>query len=768
MYSLLYVDDEEVLLDLGRIYLEQGGEFSVVTADSTRKGLDFLASHPVDLIISDYQMPDIDGLAFLKIVREKYPDTPFILFTGRGREEVVIEAINNGADFYLQKGGEPKAQFAELKHKIKTAIERRSAINALRESRQRLSDIIDFLPDATFAIDTDGRVIAWNKAIEEMTGLPARNILGKDNYEYSLPFYGERRPELIDLIAKSPDEIEQYGYTLIDREGGVLIAETSATRPRGKACSVFLKASPLYDKTGNRAGAIESIRDITESKHLEQSLRHREAELDGIFKATPAGIGALDNRVIREANAYLCTMTGYPREELIGKNTRMLYPTDADYHYVGTQKNEQIARRGISTVETRWQQKDGPIKNILLSTAPFTGSDSSKGVIFSAIDITERKKAESELLTAYQKNKGLMDSANDAIIIADIESGMIVDANNKAQQMIGWTRPELQKMHLIEIYLEKDKEACRKNFDQHAQEGSGVQEEVIIDSKGHEISVIVSVTRIDIDGRPCLMGIFHDITEMKNAQDALRFANKKLNMLAEISRHDIRNKLTVLGGYLELLRDPPPKTQYSMYLSKLRQTVITISENIEFSQLYENLGIAAPVWQNVHDVFFSTCAQIDIKQIRVQSDISGLEIYADPLLERVFLDMVENSLLYGAGVSIIRLSSREDTGGIVIFVEDNGIGIPPQDKEKIFTKGFGKNSGLGLFLAQEILSITGITLKESGEYHRGARFEFFVPRGKYRYSPHARADRCHIYSKDLPRPLTAETISGGLWSKKIK
>lgn len=373
----------------------------------------------------------------------------------------------------------------------------------------------------------------------------------------------------------------------------------------------------------------------------------------------------------------------------------MLYPTDADCHYVGTQKNEQIARRGISTVETRWQHKDGPITNILLSTAPFTGSDISKGVIFSAIDITESKKAESELLTAYEKNKGLMDSANDAIILADIESGMIVDANNKAQQMIGWTRSELQKMHLVEIYLEKDQETYRKYFDQHAQEGSGVQEEVIIDSKGNEISVIVSVTRIDIDGRPCLMGIFHDISEMKNAQDALRFANKKLNMLAEISRHDIRNKLTVLSGYLELLRDPPPKTHYSMYLSKLRQTVMTISENIEFSQLYENLGIAAPVWQNVHDVFFSTCAQIDIKQIRVQSDISGLEIYADPLLERVFLDMVENSLLYGAGVSIIRLSYREDTDGIVIFVEDNGIGIPPpQDKEKIFIKGFGKNSGL--------------------------------------------------------------------------
>ncbi len=451
---------------------------------------------------------------------------------------------------------------------------------------------------------------------------------------------------------------------------------------------------------------------------------------------------------------------------MIGNNGRILYPTDADYEYVGKEKYEQIAQHGIGTVETRWQHKNGSIKNILLSSTPFIGSDILNGVIFSAIDITERKKAESELLTAYEKNKGLMDSANDAIFISDIETGMLTDANNKAQRMIGRTRSEIQEMHIIDLHPEKDKEIFRKYFDQLAQEGSGIQESIIVNREGHEIPVIMSATRIEIDGRPCLMGIFHDVSDMKNAQDALQFANKKLNMMAEITRHDIRNKLTVLGGYLELLRDPPPKMQYSMYLTKIKQTLSTISENIEFTQLYENLGIAAPTWQNVHDVFFSTCAQIDIKKISVQSDLKGLEIYADPLLERVFFDVIENSLLFGSGVSVIRLTSHEFPEGVVICIEDNGIGIPPQDKQKIFTKGFGKNTGLGLFLAQEILSITGITIKESGEFHHGARFEFSVPRGKFRYSPNLQKDRCHIYTKDPSLSLSSELISGGLWSKK--
>ena len=156
-----------------------------------------------DAIISDYQMPEKDGIQFLTLIRRSGKDIPFILFTGRGREDVVIQAINNGADFYIQKGGDPRSQFAELTHKLKIAVDRRTKadeilqkniqleeINSrleraedelrknldevnkkkteLAESREKLQQIIKFLPDPTFAIDNGGRVIAWNKAIEKL------------------------------------------------------------------------------------------------------------------------------------------------------------------------------------------------------------------------------------------------------------------------------------------------------------------------------------------------------------------------------------------------------------------------------------------------------------------------------------------------------------------------------------------------------------------------------------------------------------------------
>jgi PAS domain S-box-containing protein len=751
MISLLYVDDEPELLTLGKLFLENEGEFSVTTTTSSPEALELLTTNSFEAIISDYQMPVMDGIELLKQVRSRDITIPFILFTGKGREDVVIEAINHGADFYLQKGGAARPQFAELRHKILTALERRRAVDALRDSEQKLSNIINFLPDATFAINTEGQVIAWNKAIETMTGVPASEILGKGQYEYAIPFYSTRRPMLIDLVL-SPDEPFEKRYYLDPCHAGItLTAESILEHPENGCTHIWGKASRLYDKNGNITGAIESIRDITDQRKVDQTLRESEAKYRELVENANTIILKLDRMGnITFFNEYAQRFFGFTSEEILG---RRVIGTIVPEHESGTHRNlssllDDIVRDPDKFVNNENENvtKSGSRVWIHWWNKPIYNKDGIlEGVLCVGTDITARKQMEDELRAENEKNRGLMNQAIDAIFIIDAGSGVFTDANKRALELVGRSLEELQNIHYTAICPVELHNQYNKHFAMAAKTGTGSFPLTVVDREGRYISVISSTTLIDLGGRPHMLAIFHDISEIQMAHDALQLANKKLNLLSDITRHDIRNKLTILGGYLELLRDKPREPDYTMYMKKVHDIVNTISENIEFTKLYQNLGMVAPDWQNVHDVFFHACARLDIRKIYVQSDTGDLEIYADPLLERAFFNLAENAITHGGSVTTLRISARKaHEGGIFILVEDNGAGIPPSDKEKIFSKGFGKNTGLGLFLVREILSISGITIYENGEYHKGAHFEIFVPRGVFRYPGNKERDRCHI------------------------
>ena len=141
MVRILYIDDEPSLLTLTQIYLKEEADFDVDTAESAEDGLLMLQSETYDAVISDYDMPDMNGIELLKCVRDENPLIPFIIFTGKGREEVVIEALNNGADFYLQKGGDPKPLFTELANAIRHLVRRSRAEDSALQSKKDWQEI---------------------------------------------------------------------------------------------------------------------------------------------------------------------------------------------------------------------------------------------------------------------------------------------------------------------------------------------------------------------------------------------------------------------------------------------------------------------------------------------------------------------------------------------------------------------------------------------------------------------------------------------------
>ena len=181
--NLLYVDDEEILLDITKRYLPKMGNFNVETAASAWEALKLLQQNSYDAIISDYQMPGMDGIAFLEHLRNNGHDTPFLLFTGKGREEVAIQALNAGADFYIQKGGKPKAQFAELANSIYHVVEKDRMKNDIVRLESQQFNILNSLEDTIVYTDLDHRILWINKSHLDFLGVDLPAVQGKFCHE---------------------------------------------------------------------------------------------------------------------------------------------------------------------------------------------------------------------------------------------------------------------------------------------------------------------------------------------------------------------------------------------------------------------------------------------------------------------------------------------------------------------------------------------------------------------------------------------------------
>jgi PAS domain S-box-containing protein len=468
--------------------------------------------------------------------------------------------------------------------------------------------VINNLPDATFAIDRNGRVIAWNRAMEEITGVPADDILGRGNYEYALPFFGEGRPMLIDLISEPDFQIEKWGYSGIRRNGNVVIAETPALDQSNLPHVLLAIAAPIFDRDGERAGAIESLADITRRRREVTALQDSLVQFREILENTGSATAIIESDdTISYINPEFERMLGYVQAEIVGKKwMEFVVPED-------------IARMQ----DYRIRQKEP------LPSPP-----------------------------RYEF------------------------------RFIRWDG------------------SVRNGF--------------------------VSITRIP-DTEKIVIALF-DITDKVIAEEAVRRANKKLNFFNSTTRHEILNQLTVLKGYLEVTREQTADQKLIKSLDKELAAAEAIESLILFTRDFQDIGITAPEWQDVKATVIKSIAGIRLGDICISLDIGQVEILADRLLEKVFFHLIQNSINHGEKTTTIRFSCRESFEELYVICEDNGVGVPMDAKEKIFNRQFYRETGLDMYLAKEILSITGISIIETGTPGKGARFEIHVPKGEYRFT----------------------------------
>ena len=226
---------------------------------------------------------------------------------------------------------------------------------------------------------------------------------------------------------------------------------------------------------------------------------------------------------------------------------------------------------------------------------------------------------------------------------------------------------------------------------------------------------------------------YHEKELMKFYNQSLDTANKKLKLLSGITRHDIISQLTALQLYHEMLENMLPDSKYQEYFKKMGVATDRISSIMQFTQEYEVMGINTPVWADICAIVNAAKNDEVAGHLQLINDLpAGTEVYSDALITNVFYNLIDNAVRYGGKITTLRFTMQESGENLVLLCEDDGEGVVAAEKEKIFDQGFGKNTGLGLALSREILDITGISIRETGEPGKGARFEMTVPKGMWR------------------------------------
>lgn len=555
----------------------------------------------------------------------------FLDISGRKRAE---EALQEACEQITVSEEELRQQYEELK----------KSEDAVRESEQKLQGIVQGSPIPQFVIDKDHRVISWNRALEEHSGVKADEVLGTTHAWKA--FYDTERPVLSNLLVNNNvDKIrELYAgkYSMSKYVDGAYEVTDFFPHMREHGTWLYFTAAVLRDFAGTIAGAVETLEDITERKNAEEEL-----------KAS-------------------C-------EEIAASEEELLHQVD------------------------------------------------------------ELKKSRAALNESEEKYRSILENIQDVYYRSD-SGGSLIMVSPSAAQLFGYKPSELIGKNIAQsiYYRPEDRSEFLADL---AESGSVTNYEVTLKRRDGTPVTVSTSSHIyrDPSGKPCgVEGIFRDITDRKRAEEALVQANRKLGLLSGITRHDINNQLTVLRGHLAFLEKKHPDPSFGGSFSKINAAANRISLMIRFTREYEEIGIHAPAWQDCRTLVETAARQAPTGNVTVKNDIpAGTEVFADPLIGKVFYNLIDNAVRHGGKITTVRFSAGKRGEDPVITCEDDGAGIPAEEKEKIFERGFGKHTGFGLFLAREILEISGITITETGVPGKGARFELKVPNGAYRPIPGA-------------------------------
>jgi len=727
MIRVLCVDDDSDQLELTKHFLERNKNISVTTRNDPHDALHLLEAGGFDAVISDYQMPEMDGLQFLRALRTRGDDIVFIIFTGKGREDVAVQAYDGGADGYVQKGTDIRSMFAELAKRMASNVERKEAMRDLKNNEKKFRLITDNIIDAIWLTDLDFKCLWISPSVEHQRGytMEELNQLAFDKSNTSTS-YQKLRQDIKSMIENERAD-DPSAVLSLD-------LEVEFYRKDGSTFWCDTRITLLRDDKGAPNGFLAVGRDITDRKLMELEKEARQKKLDSLYSAGPIGMGFVKDRVYQEVNDHFLELTGYTKGEIIGKCTRVVYPDDKEYERVGKIKYEQVRREGTGSVETRMVRKDGKIIDVLLSSSGIKPYTTEEGVCFFAIDITERVNMTERLQQDHlnlQKAMGDLDQFFrlnlDLLSISDMK-GVFVRLNPEWERTFGYRIEDLVGKKFLDFVHPDDMAATKEqmnaisegkdvvNFVNRYRRKDGTYRYLEWRSAAYQGGLAFSAAR--------------DITDRIMMEDSLRLANIRLNLLTQITRHDLKNQLFILMGKLNMLPDMRPEDMPA-HIDMMNRRATAMARVIDSTKEYQDLGTKEPTWLSWRRLIEESMAELHADGINLELRGQDVEIYADPIIKKAFYNLLDNAQRYAGEHAHVICEAKLMPDGLHILVSDDGPGIPDDIRNKLFEPGQSNGHGLGLFLSKEILSITGLSISERGEKGHGALFDIHVPTGAF-------------------------------------
>ena len=513
LIHVLHVDDDISILEVSKQILTDMGSFEIDYACCVNEAFQKLASRQYDVVISDYEMPQKDGLQFLKELREQNNEIPFILFTGKGREEVAIKALNLGADAYINKQGNPETVYGELSHSIVKTVESKNSKKLLTESESKYFHLFNTSEVGMFrTMLHSSEILDINEKLLQILGYTREEVQGKP----STFCYADaaQRQELIEIL-EAKGQVADFEIRLVSKQGEI------------KTC---LLSSKLYPEQEIVEG---SIIDVTERKKAAQALAESEEKYKNLFENAPDVIVTIDlNGKITSVNKAI-TQHGFEENEIVGESIFKLVPIEYNQKMLAGLRNIATGKPAHGEIEILTPKGR---RNTEYNSNPIWKNGRVIGYQTVIRDITERKEVEKALGDSEEKHRKLFEESLDAIFVADVTTGVIIDCNPAASKLVGRDKSELVGQNQSIIHHKEQMEGgFTGGFKQHLKDQNETIETQVIMKTGEIRDVAVKGTIFELNGKKLIQGVFRDVTDRKKNDQILKASEEKFRNLAENS-----------------------------------------------------------------------------------------------------------------------------------------------------------------------------------------------------------------------------------------